>query len=119
MTVKVRMIAKLDGHKVLNNKTRTKQETPTNNGSNNKQNLQTEPIMGLFENPLFYYIHVMLSISFVTYNTVEIPLMHEYIVRTRKHRSFEQTHLGVRLWPMLWVSIYSCFGACMYYMYIC
>ena len=30
------MIAKLEGHKVLNNKTRTKHKPPTNNGSNNK-----------------------------------------------------------------------------------
>ena len=33
------MIENLDGHKVLNNKTRTKHRTPTNNGSDNKQRL--------------------------------------------------------------------------------
>ena len=31
------VIATLEGHKVLNNKTRTKHKTSTNNGSNHKQ----------------------------------------------------------------------------------
>ena len=31
------MIEKLEGHKVMNNKTMTKRRTPTNNGRNNKQ----------------------------------------------------------------------------------
>ena len=38
------MIAKLEGHKVLNNKTTTKHTTSTNNGSNNKQRINNSRI---------------------------------------------------------------------------
>ena len=35
----IKVIAKLDEHKALKNKTRTKHRIPTNNGSNNKQKI--------------------------------------------------------------------------------